>query len=64
MNQRTKMIYEINSFVDGGSMANPMMMGMMGNRMNPAVNQMNNQIVIQAPIPNVMIFNPLITEDY
>jgi hypothetical protein len=58
MNQRTKMIHEINSFVDGGSMANAMMMGM---QMNPVVNQISNQNINQAPI---MIFNPIISEDY
>ena len=69
MNQRAKMIQEINSFVDGSSMANPMMMmGMMGMGMgmNPAMNPMMNAAVMQAPIqnPHMMIFNPLVTEDY
>lgn len=61
MNQRAKMIQEINSFVDGSSVANPMMM-----MDNPALNPLMNPTVMQAPIqnPHMMTFNPLVTEDY
>ena len=53
MNQKAKMMQEINSFVDGSSMANPIRMPWM----NPTV-----QAAIQNS--NDMSFNPLVTEDY